>query len=116
MENSRIFIDLFHDIYENTFKIKTNLNKDKVNEILSECYRATLNSKPDYREFNKKDVYNIQISLDLSKDVFYIYSNTGNRVLTYELIKDSIDNWEILSEEVSVNKKDLEEMILKNKN
>ncbi len=116
MENSRIFIDLFHDIYENTFKIKTNLNKDKVNEILSECYRATLNSKPDYGGFNKKDVYNIQISLDLSEDVFHISSNTGNRILTYELIKDSINNWEILSEEVSVDKKDLEEIILKNRN
>ncbi len=116
MEDSKISINLFYNLQEDNFKIKSNIKEDKIDEILSECYRATLNQDPDYRDFNKKDIYNILISLDLSEDIFYLSSNTGNRVLTYELIKKSINNWEILSEEVSINKKDLEEIILKKRN
>jgi hypothetical protein len=116
MADSDISLKLFYDLHKNNFKIKTNLEKDKINEILSECYRATLNESLDYREPNKRDIYNINISLDLSCDDFLIFSNTGNNVLTYELIRESVNNWELLPEEASANKDDLEKIILKNKN
>jgi hypothetical protein len=116
MENSDIFINLFYDVHEDSFKIKTNLKKEKINEILFECYRATLGQEPDYREFNRKKIYNIQISLDLPEDSFHISSNAGNHVLTYELIRASINNWDILPEEISIDKQDLEHIILKNRN
>ena len=70
MENSDIFLNLFYDIHKNSFKIKTDLKKDKVDEILFECYRATLNQSPDYRAPKMHDVYNILIKLDLSQDIF----------------------------------------------
>jgi hypothetical protein len=116
MADSDISLKLFYDFHKNNFKIKTNLKGEMINEILSECYRATLNSKPDYRKPNKRDIYNINISLDLSCDDFLIFSNTGNNTLTYELLRESINNWELLPEETSVNKDDLEKIVFKNKN
>ena len=116
MENSDIFLNLFYDTHKNSFKIKTDLKKDKVDEILFECYRATLNQSPDYRAPKMHDVYNILIKLDLFQDIFSISSNTGNKVLAYELIKEAINNWESISEEIRLDKSDLEEIILRNKN
>jgi len=116
MADSDISIKLFYDLHKNNFKIKTNLKEDKVDEILSECYRVTLNEIPDYRKPNKRDIYNIIISLDLSQDEFVICSDTGNNILTYELIRDSINNWDLLPEETNIDKDNLEKIILKNKN
>ena len=116
MQKSDLFLDLFYNVKENSFKIKTNVRNDKVDKILSDCYRTTLNSSPDYREPNLSDIYNVMIKLDLSSDTFFISSDTGNRVLAHELIRKAINNWENILYEESVDKSALEEIILKNRN
>jgi hypothetical protein len=116
MGESDLFLSLFYEVDTNSFKLKTNVKEDKVDELLFECYRSTLNKSPDYRDFNKYKVYTILIKLDLSQDAFSISSNTGNNVLAYELIKDAIKKWEIIPEELKFDKKTLETVIIKNTN
>ena len=111
-----LFLDLFYNVKDNSFKLKTNVKDDKIDEILSDCYRTTLGAFPDYREPKLFDVYSILIKLDLSQDTFSISSNTGNKVLAYELIREAINNWEIISEELSFDKKNLETFVLRNIN
>ena len=114
MADAEVFISLFYDVTNNNFKIKTNLKENKINEVLAECYRTTLYRESDEREPIMRNIYNISISLDLSNDSFKISSDTGNNILSYELIRESIDKWELLPEEVSADKNNLGKILLNN--
>jgi len=86
----------------------TNAKEEQIDNVLSECYRSTLENNPDYRVPKEQNKYNIRITLSLEEDIFNIKSDTGNKVLTYELIKGAIGNWELKPTlESKVNKPNL---------
>ena len=90
-----LYINLEVDWKSNKYLIDTNIKEDKIDDILAEYYRGTLSKSPDHNDAVEKDKYNIRIELDLSEDIFTMNSDTGNRVLTYELVREAIGNWEI---------------------
>lgn len=116
MANSKIYVNLFYDLGENNFKIKTNLRKEKIDEFLAECYRSTqLISKSYSKYFHPRKIYSIEIDFD-SSQIFKISSNTGNNAWTFELIKNAINNWKILSDKLFLDKKGIEKILEKNLN
>lgn len=68
------------------YTIDTNAKEDKILEILSEYLRAQMNLGKDLAEPVQRDVYVVEIELDLSNDSFRTRSNTGNRGLDTGII------------------------------
>ncbi len=117
MENSGNYINLFYDLGEDNFKIKTNLREEKIDEFLAECYRAAkLIPNSCSKFFHKRKIYNIDINFDSASNIFKIYSDTGNNAWTFELIKNAINNWKILSDKLFLDKKGIEKILEKNLN
>ncbi len=117
MKNSGNYISLFYDLGEDNFKIKTNLREEKIDEFLTECYIATKSISCNFSSFfHKKEIYNIDINFDSASNIFKIYSDTGNKIWTFELIKYAINNWKILSDKLNLDKKGIEGILAKNLN
>lgn len=92
---SKLFINLELNYKSNEYLIETNIAEEKIDYVLSEFYRSTLDKELDQTSPNEQDKYNIKIQLDLETDTFTIASDTGNRVLSYELVREAIGNWKL---------------------
>jgi len=107
---SDLYINLEVNWKSNKYLIETNVKEEQIDNVLSEYYRSSLEKEPDESNPNEQDKYNIRIELDLEEDVFTMKSDTGNRVLAYELIREAIGNWKLKSKlESKVNKANLSE-------
>ncbi len=107
---SKLYINLEVNLKDNEYFIETNLKESKVDDILFEFYRSTLDEDPDKSKSNEQDKYNIKIGLDLETDTFTMASDTGNRVLSYEFVREAIKNWKLKPNiESKVNKANLSE-------
>ena len=105
---SGLYINLEINLESEEYLIETNVKKDKIDEFLSEYYRASMSKGPDKSNPNDQSKYHIKIKLDLEEDIFTMKSDTGNKVLAYELIIEAIGNWKFKSNlELKVNKANL---------
>lgn len=96
-----IILKILYDInFPEKIVIKTNAKPQAVKGILGVWLSCQIGLGEDSREANVKDVYTIDIWLDLSDDTFSVDSDTGNDGLTCGLILDvftNIDEIKILS-------------------
>lgn len=107
---SNLYLNLEIRPKSNEYFIKTDIKDKQIDNVLAEFYRASLNKGPDHSKFIEREVYHIQLKLDLEEDEFAMSSDTGNDTLTYELIREAIGNWKIKSKlELKVNKANLSE-------
>lgn len=67
--------------------IKTNAKPEALEEILSDWIRDQAGLGEDLRNPNVSGVYEIQINLDLSGDIFTTSSDTGNDGLTAGIVQ-----------------------------
>jgi hypothetical protein len=68
--------------------LKTNMNRDGVEEILEGWIRGEMMEPKDVRPLVQRPVYTIRIGVDLSDDTFFSSSDTGNRSLTLGIVAD----------------------------
>jgi len=107
---SKLFINLEVNYKEKEYLIETNIKEEKIDDILSEFYRSTLDKGPDESKPYEQEKYNIKIQLDLETDTFTMASDTGNSVLSYEFVREAIGNWNLKPTlESKVNKANLSE-------
>ena len=84
-----IFVEIAYDINDpNKTTIKTNAKKERVEDLLASWVQDQIGRGDDDRVANKKDMYTINIGLDLSDDTFFTESDTGNKGLTCGIVMD----------------------------
>ncbi len=66
--------------------IKTNAEPEAIEDLLATWIQAQSGSGKDTSNPNIKDIYEVQISLDLSDDTFSTRSDTGNKGLTAGIV------------------------------
>ncbi|MFC1721117.1 hypothetical protein ACFLY0_00350 [Patescibacteria group bacterium] len=89
MDKADISIEIIFDInHPEKTLIKTNAKKEALEEILEAWLYCQTGQGADESEPDERDVYNIQIQLDLSDDSFATSSDTGNKGLTVGLVID----------------------------
>ncbi|MDD4931509.1 MAG: hypothetical protein PHG66_05200 [Candidatus Colwellbacteria bacterium] len=73
--------------------IRTNLGLegqeglDKLNDLFCDFIRAQMGAGADDSKPNDKNIYSIDIMLDLSTDTFSVKSDTGNKSLTCGIVR-----------------------------
>jgi len=65
-----------------SFKIESDIKEDSLLDVLSDCLRSQFGQGADTKKPEIRDIYEIEIFLDLPCDKFTICSNTGNKGLT----------------------------------
>jgi len=73
------------------YTIETNLKGEYIEEILSDYLRSIMGAGEDNSPAEIKDVYEINIDLDLENDSFSASSNTGNKGLRDGIVMDVLD-------------------------
>lgn len=71
-------LQLQYDVADDTFSVDTNIREENICDVVSEFLREQTGAGVDKSTRNDRDVYTIQISLDLSCDKFTGKSNCGN--------------------------------------
>ena len=66
--------------------IRTNVKTERLRDLLNDYLRNQIGKGKDDRKPNEKEVYDIEIGVDLSDDTFYVASDTGNNSLTCGII------------------------------
>ena len=78
-----VTIEIEYDIVNDSFKWgpKTNVKKNAMSEVLEGYIRTQIGAGEDKSEPEKKDVYHIELNLDLSDDSFRVSHDCGNEGL-----------------------------------
>ena len=79
MELIKLLID--YDIIGDEYWIGGNVKVDRVKDLLSDYLRMKMGAGVDDSEANRVDLYQIDISVDLSYDIFKCHHNCGNKGL-----------------------------------
>jgi len=66
--------------------IRTNVKTERLRDLLNDYLYNQIGKGEDKRKLNEKEVYDIEIGVDLSDDTFYVSSDTGNDGLTCGII------------------------------
>lgn len=74
--NQKIFVNIWYDINKDFFRIKSNA-KDPI-EIVTNYLRSQIDAGEDKSEPSRLGIYQIDLSLDLTEDVFSCEHNCGN--------------------------------------
>jgi hypothetical protein len=81
-----------YNLKENTYRIASEVKKERVIEVIEELLRSQIGAGPDKAEPVKRDIYTIVIDLELQGDIFTVSADTGNKSLTAgilaQLVKD----------------------------
>jgi hypothetical protein len=73
-----LWLDITYNIDDNTFSAKTNIQEDKINDIVETFLYTQIGKGKDNREPIDRPVYHITIKLDLSFDTFSVSDDCGN--------------------------------------
>ena len=72
----KILID--YDLIRDSFCINGNVKMSRVGDLVTEFLKTQVGAGEDNRKAETKDLYKIDILLDLSQDIFRCSSNCGN--------------------------------------
>lgn len=70
------------------FKIDSDIKPEMYAEVLSAFLQGQIGQGTDPSPAEDRDVYRIQIQLDLEDDSFYLKADTGNKDLTAGIVMD----------------------------
>jgi len=99
MGNYDLYINMSYNGPQATLTIEdTNVKLDKIDDILAEWIRGQSGKGKDNRVANEKDVYKIQMKVDLTYDHFTVSSDTGNHGLTTGILGTSLGKWKLSPE------------------
>ena len=96
MRNYDLYIDMQYSVPEKQLTIEdTNVKLELIGGLLSDWVRGCMGKGEDRSKANKKDLYNIRMTVDLTCDTFKIFSDTGNKGVTTGIIATSLGNWKL---------------------
>lgn len=75
-------IEVKYDLKEDTYRIASEVKKERVKEVIEELLRSQIGAGQDKAEPVKRDIYIIVIDLELQGDIFTVSADTGNKSLT----------------------------------
>lgn len=96
IESDLLFVSLEYYISDRKAIItNTNVRPELIDEeIFTNWIRSQIGKGKDSSPIRKQEVYSIDIRVDLSYDIFFDSSDTGNKSLTAGIVIDSIGKWE----------------------
>jgi len=68
------------------FEIDTNIKEEKLSDMLANVLRSQMGKGTDDSTPSEVDVFEVEITIDLSFDNIHVKSNTGNKGLTTGII------------------------------
>jgi len=82
-----IFVRIKYDTKkENITLEKTDIKKERICDFLEDWLLTQVGAGEDKRKVVERDVYNVNISCDLTNDNFYVKSDTNNDGLTAGIV------------------------------
>ena len=81
-----MYINIKYDLKQDKTTIDTNIKDEMLEEMLSDVIRSQQGLGVDDSPYTHKEIYNIDIKIDLSNDNISIKSDTGNDSLTCGII------------------------------
>jgi hypothetical protein len=95
-------IKIQYDLKENTYRITSEIKKERIQEVIEELLRAQIGAGSDKGEPVEKDIYTIFIDLELEGDIFNVSADTGNKSLTTGILAQLIGKLDKNSENVEI--------------
>lgn len=78
MPRHTLFLSVDYDVIKSKACFSTNIQKEKVADVIVNFLRTQIGAGEDTSEANILDLYEIDLLLDLSTDTFSVSSNCGN--------------------------------------
>lgn len=95
-------IKIQYNLKEDTFKVWSQVKTEYLQEMLLEFLRSQMGLGKDESEPVKKDIYTMEITINLENDVFSIVSDTGNESLSTGLVSNLASLMDDESDKVEV--------------
>jgi hypothetical protein len=87
--NADLHIKLVLDIQSDAFKVETDIKKERLKDVMGDVLRSQLGAGADNLPAAIRDVYTINIAIDLSCDAIAITSDCGNKGLETGIISEA---------------------------
>ena len=73
-----LFINITYDPNKDKYKVRTNVKREGVEDLIDTFLRGQIGAGSDSRKAEKREVYHINMQIDLSDDSFNVSDDTGN--------------------------------------
>lgn len=83
---SDLHIKLKLDVRDGTFQVETDVKKGRLKDLLGEVVRSLIGAGQDDSTVEERDIYTVDIAIDLSSDAIQISSDCGNKSLETGII------------------------------
>jgi len=77
-ESRMLKLTLKYDVKNDSFEVISDIKKEKILEVALEFLRTQMGKDSDDREATEREVYEIDILLDLETDEFHVSHNANN--------------------------------------
>jgi len=78
---AELFVKVHFNNKTNSFTHETNIKPEKLSDIIWDFLSTQEGKGKDERKPNEQEVYDVELHLDLSEDLFSISDNCGNHSL-----------------------------------
>ena len=79
---------IMFDTRNGTHRVVSEIKREKIQEVLDTLIRSQIGAGGGDSKPKDRDIYTIEIDLDLSEDIFNVKSDTGNKSLTTGILMD----------------------------
>ncbi len=93
--NYDAYIRITYDLKKDKSFISTNIRPERVDDTLVAFLSTQAGQGEDKRKAKIRNIYKINLEIDLSDDTFRISDNTGNRGLREGIIMRTVGRWEM---------------------
>jgi hypothetical protein len=83
---SDLHIKLKLDVRDDTFRVETDVKRERLKDLLGEVVRSLIGAGQDGSPVEERDIYTVDITIDLSSDAIQIASDCGNKGLETGII------------------------------
>jgi len=87
--NSALHIKLQFNATKDAFLVETDVKQERLKDVLGEVVRVLIGAGEDHSDTEIKDIYTVDITIDLSEDEIWISSDCGNKGLESGIIAEA---------------------------
>lgn len=85
-----LHIKLTLDLRSDELTLTTNVKEKRLKDLMGEVVRSQIGAGEDNNPIKKRDVYTINVSIDLSCDAISITSDCGNKGLETGILAEAL--------------------------
>jgi hypothetical protein len=78
---NKLTVVIKHKVAGDKYEVKTDLNNEGLKEILDTFLRSQMGQGADNRKANKRSIYTIKLTVDLTDDTVVATDDCGNKGL-----------------------------------